>query len=189
MTFHLGTTATSIDERSVTLEERRKPPGRSRRRRHRRAAGDLAWRNRQGSPSIAASPWTSTSRRASRASSRPATSRAGRTGSPASASASNTGSWPSARGRLRRATSSVGANGLTPSRSSGPSSTISASPMSVTPKRWDKAEIDGQLESERLHDHLSTRGQEAGRRRRSPRSRRPARRRCEFETEQGRHGD
>ena len=42
VTFHLGTTATSIDERSVTLAERRRPAGRSRRRRHRRAAGDRA---------------------------------------------------------------------------------------------------------------------------------------------------
>ena len=41
VTFHLGTTATSIDERSVTSEEWRKASSRSRRRRHRRATGDL----------------------------------------------------------------------------------------------------------------------------------------------------
>ena len=41
VTFHLGTTATAIDERRVTLEERRTPPGRPRRYRDRRAADDI----------------------------------------------------------------------------------------------------------------------------------------------------
>ena len=42
VTFHLGTTATSIDERRVTLQNGEHAAGRSRRRRHRRPAGDRA---------------------------------------------------------------------------------------------------------------------------------------------------
>ena len=85
----------------------------------------------------------STSRRASQASSRPATSRAGRTGSPASEFASNIGSSPSARARQRRTTSSAGANASTTCRSSGPNSTTSASPMSDTPSTGTKPRSRG----------------------------------------------
>src|SRR6185437_1906548 len=59
----------------------------------------------------------------------------------ASASGLNTGSSPNARARLRRTTFSGGANGSTASRSFGPSSTISASAMSVTPSIGTKPRL------------------------------------------------
>ena len=40
-----------------------------------------------------------------------------------------------------------GGNASMPCRSSGPSNTISASPMSVMPNGWDEAKIDGQLDA------------------------------------------
>ena len=98
------------------------------RRRHRRQRGDArdggvlaadlvvagvgvrpahrAGRAGRASPSTAASSWTSISRRARRASSRRATSRAGPIRTPATASASSTGWWRSGRARPPRATCS-----------------------------------------------------------------------------------
>ena len=125
--------ATSIDERHVTLKNGERLAGRPGRRRHRCPAGDRA-RGAGGPRHRSRGHGGRVSRdERSAVSLRPATSRAGRNRTPASASASSTGWWPNARGRRRRATSLAGGSGLTPSRSSGPSSTSSVSRMSVTP--------------------------------------------------------
>lgn len=149
--FHLGTTATSIDERSVTLKNGEN------------LQADLVV------VGIGVRPAISLAERAGlavdrgvtvdeylktsvRGSSQPATSHAGRTGSPANESASNILSWPSARGRPRHATSLAARRDSTPSRSSGPNNTILASPMSGTPNDGTKRR------RERLCDNVSTRG-------------------------------
>ena len=115
----------------------------------------------------------STSRTASKASSLPATSRAGRTDLPVSESASNIGSSPSARARQRRTTSSAGANASTTCHSSGPNSTIFGIAYVGHAERWDKAAIDGSLDR---RDCTTARGQKAGSRCRSLRPRRVPRR-------------
>jgi nitrite reductase/ring-hydroxylating ferredoxin subunit/thioredoxin reductase len=124
VTFHLGTTLTSIDERSVTLENGEK------------IQADFVV------VGIGVRPATSLAERAGLAVDRgvtvdeylqPATSRVGRTGSPANEFASNTLLWPSGRDRRQHATFLVNAKDLKPSRSSGPSSMTSGSPISDTP--------------------------------------------------------
>ena len=78
VTFHLGTTACRDRRAQRHLAERRKHPGRSGRHRHRRTAGDRTGRTGRPRRRSRRHASTSTWRRAFRASSRPATLRAGR---------------------------------------------------------------------------------------------------------------
>ena len=174
VTFHLGTTATAIDEEGVTLANGE------------RLDADLVVIG------IGVRPETGLAEEAGLAvdrgvtvdeyletsapiSSRRATSRVGRIRSPASASGSSISSSPSGRARPRHATSWAAGKGSRRSPSSGPSNMISASLMSAmapagtTSKSWRTGKAG-------LLDRLPARRAQARRRADSPGSRRPSRR-------------
>ena len=132
VTFHLGTTVASIDERGVTL----KTENVSQRNWSSLASASdhrSRWRKRRVSPSIAVSVWTNTSRPAYRGFSRPVTSSDGRIASRASASGSSIGWSPNVKDRLPLATWLGVESGSRPCHSFGPSNMTSASRTSVTP--------------------------------------------------------
>jgi nitrite reductase/ring-hydroxylating ferredoxin subunit/thioredoxin reductase len=139
VTFHLGTTVTSIDARQVVLKNGATLPA------------DLVVVGIGVRPAISlASTW----KRASPVSLRPAISRAGRTGSPASGFVSNTGLLRNARGRQPRAICWVDGNVSTPFRSSGPSNTTSASLTLDTPRDGIKPQSMGSLTRETAQSRI-----------------------------------
>lgn len=130
--FHLGTTATAIDEDAITLKNGERLPA------------DLVVIGIGVRPMIALAQQAGLAmdrgvtvdeylETSSPASLQPATSRAGPTGFPASTSGSSIGWSRSAKARSPRTTSSAVASASTTFRSSGPNIMTSASPMSVTP--------------------------------------------------------